>query len=89
MKDTELYHYRKKAGLCCYCGEIAVPGTTRCIGCSQIFQIKKRERREALKKKGICVNCESRKAVDGGVRCSVCREKANKRQQIYKRRARV
>lgn len=84
MKDTELYYYRKKAGLCCYCGEIAVPGTTRCIRCSQIHQIKKRERYERLKENGICVNCESRKAVKG-VRCPICSEKAKRNQIEYRK----
>lgn len=34
--------YRKANGLCISCGEIAVPGKTRCIGCLQVAAAKQR-----------------------------------------------
>lgn len=43
-----LYEYRKANGLCVSCGEIAKPGRTRCIRCSQIYAVKEQERRKHL-----------------------------------------
>lgn len=38
------YKYRKENGLCVSCGDRAVPGKTRCLGCLQIAAAKQRMR---------------------------------------------
>lgn len=43
---TKLYKYRKENGLCVNCGDTAVPGKTRCIGCAQIERVKAKNRAE-------------------------------------------
>ena len=82
--NADLYNYRKANGLCCYCGERAEPGKTRCIGCNQVHQVKKCMRYVELKDKGICVDCGKRKAVRG-VRCNECADKARKRAKEYRK----
>ena len=38
------YQYRKENGLCVSCGDRAVPGRTRCIGCLQVAAAKQKIR---------------------------------------------
>lgn len=46
-----LYDYRRKNGLCVNCGERAVQGKSRCIGCAQIECAKAKIRYAALSPK--------------------------------------
>lgn len=43
---NKLYQYRKENGLCVNCGDKAVPGKTRCVGCAQIDAVKAKDREE-------------------------------------------
>ncbi len=44
MIKKELYQYRKDNHLCVDCGDRAQMGKTRCLGCSQIMNVKQRIR---------------------------------------------
>ena len=41
---NKYYQYRKENGLCVSCGDRAVPGKTRCVGCLQIAAVKQKQR---------------------------------------------
>ena len=47
-------------------------------------KIRKKEKYEELKSKGICTQCRKEKATPGFVSCKICREKDRIRAQVYK-----
>lgn len=47
-------------------------------------KIRKKEKYEKLKSKGICTNCRKEKATPGFVKCDACREKDRKAAQVYR-----
>jgi len=46
-KGKERYEYYKRIGLCS-CGERAVPGRVRCIGCAQKYAAREMMRRQKI-----------------------------------------
>ena len=46
-KAKERYNYYKKMGLC-PCGERAVPGKVRCVGCEQKYEAREMMRRQNM-----------------------------------------
>ena len=47
-------------------------------------KIRKKEKYEELKSKGICTQCRKEKATSGFVSCKICREKDRIRAQVYR-----
>ena len=60
-------------------------GGRQCIPCKRKYF---RERKERLKRDGVCVTCGTRPAHNGIVRCEPCRERENERQNNRNRATR-
>ena len=92
----DLRNWYKAAGICFVCKtRYCEPGRTQCKQCTQRIKARaeKRDpgriarnaycaaRREALKARGICVDCGKREATEGRTRCGVCARKKSESQQ--------
>ena len=80
------YQRRKAEKRCISCGaqtERTLAGMSRCSKCQKIAAIKRYERGEERRKKGLCVWC---KAPSTERLCPSCRERERKYLKDYKKR---
>lgn len=66
---------RKAAGVCAYCPEAVVPGTSRCPTCTINGRVGVRTDRMEKITNGICTSCRKSKAETGKQRCRPCADK--------------
>lgn len=102
-RNREQYEWYKAQGICPSCKtRYSSPGHVNCEQCNakrrkrlwdnitpKTNAERCRERREALKARGLCINCAKRKAVDGHVLCPRCATRNAETQQAIKVRKRM